>query len=191
MQLLQGVGQVIGQVAVLVMVPALLHRIEFRRIGRQPGEAGQPGRPAPAQATDRGAVHAPAIQDHQQRTPRLTLKGSQEGQDVGRANIGGEETKIEAQPPAVWRARKRAHNREAVMTCPATLDRGLPARGPRTPARGLQQEATLVQENEVSLTLAGFFLAAARSGCASERWLARRARGLDARASEGSSPTPA
>src|SRR5262249_46093675 len=187
----QVIRQIIGQIPVLGLVPDLLGGIEFRGIGRQPRDPHQPGGTLRPQAAQGGTMHAPAIEDKKKGAAQVALEQVEEGQHVGCADIVGMQAKIEPQALALRGASERAADREAVMARPTPLNRGLSPRGPRPPARGLQLEAALVQQDEVSLMLARFFLAAARSESASAQWPPRPPRGRGARVFAGARATAA
>jgi hypothetical protein len=87
----------------------------------------------------------------------LALEEAQEGEDVGRANIVGVEAEGESQASTSRRAGESAPHGEPGGTLPALLDRRLAARGPGAAPSRRQAKATLLEEDEVSLMLLGFF----------------------------------
>jgi hypothetical protein len=121
----------------------------------------------------------------------LPPENRQERQHVGRMNVVCEEAEVEAQPLALRRVCKRADDREAIMAVPASVNRGLPSRRPGAATSGVQQKAALVEENDGGVTLPRFFLAGARSACASGQWLTCPACGHGAGAAVGSRLVPA
>lgn len=72
----------------------------------------------------------------------------------------------------------------------ATQDRRLSAGSPGAPNGGNEQEAALVEKDQVGPKLPGLFLYAAKRTASSARWPSRRAPGRALSASERSSPGP-
>src|SRR5439155_5962083 len=169
------------------MVPDVLQRVKLRRVGGQPRDRHQPRGVRGPQTGHGREMHTPASEHEDEGPAHMGVEQAEEGPQVWRLNIMRVEAEGEAHARALRRAAQGATDREAVVALPALLDRHLPARRPGAPPGGLQPQAALVEENEVSLTLARFFLTGARSGCASVEWPSRPARGPGVRASGAAS----
>ena len=187
MQLCDVVGDEVGQVAVLGLVPHVLDRIEVRGVGGKPFDL----EPIAARlvAGDRTAARCTDQRSQTSRSGRRrwSMDFPQELRHVGRACIVVEQFVVQPEPFSPGCAGNGRHRRDAIVSIPGTLDGRVSRRSPHAPPQRLQQIATFVEKNQASLPFEALFLAAAISRGASGRWPVRCVRGLAAPASADSS----
>src|SRR5215475_3836792 len=104
---------------------------------------------------------AEPVPDHQQGALEMPAEVLDKRKDIVACDVGGRDRKIESQTLTHGRDRDGAGHREAVVTVPAVMDRGLPLRGPGAALRGLQHEATLIDQDKGAALTLGFFKAGA------------------------------
>ena len=90
------VGNEVGQVAPLGVVPEMFDRIEFWGIGGQPFDL-QPRRWLLLEQADCFTMYTPAIQYDDQRPPQLSMQQAEESDDLFGCNVVVVEAEVTAQ----------------------------------------------------------------------------------------------
>lgn len=176
----------VGQ-AVVRLVPDVLGRIEFRGIGREVFGVNS-GVLLQEAADFFAAVNGPLIPEQKYRTPEVSQQIAHESQDIQAVEGSGLHPKVECQMPLFGRDRQSADGRDVSLLVPIPSVRRLSFLRPGSFKVRDEQEATLVEENQVRSQPLGVFLYSASECASSARSPLRRAGGLDARASDSSTP---
>jgi len=104
----------ISQIGIFGLVPDTLHRIEFRRVGRQPFQL-QPTPKASGQPPPSGTVDRPTIPDQNEATGKLSQQFANEGLDIIGANISLPEVKVQPQTSTLRRDANRRDTGKPVV----------------------------------------------------------------------------
>ena len=179
------VGNEVGQVAVLGMVPHRFHGVQLGCVGGQPFDL-QPT--IASQSSGRRAMNIPAIPDQDQLAAQLTVQVFDELHHVVGDNVVIVQPKVHADSQGPRSQAQGADHAPAVVAIPGVVDRRLTARRPGATPQGLQHEAAFVEKHDASFLLAPPFLSAAIPPSANAGSSLRLARGLAARASARSNP---
>jgi len=88
------VGNEVGQVGILGMVPALFNRVQFGRVGRQRLER-KPRRMVLLEVCRRRLMHVPAIPRQNHVTAIMTMQQPKQPDQVGRVDVLRHKLEIE------------------------------------------------------------------------------------------------
>jgi hypothetical protein len=149
-------GDEIRHLPILGMPPALLDDVEFRRIGGQEFHMDAWAIDVFEQARS-FLLSTEAIPDEQQRALEMPTELLDKGKDIVARDIGGGHREIEVQALVHWRDGDRTSHREAIIAVLTIMDGRLALRCPCAPYRGLDHEATLVNEDYGAALTPGFF----------------------------------
>ena len=119
----------VGQFGVLGVIPALLDRVEFRRISRQPLPV-EPGRAMGRKKAGRGSMGPQPAGDDKDPAPRVAVQLPEKPDEFLGANVDRPQLVVQPQPPAVRRDRNHADGGQAVVAIPGMVDRGVARRRP-------------------------------------------------------------
>lgn len=187
LQMIDIVGDKVGQVGVLGMAPDLFDRIQFGGVRWEKSHLYGLGKAFP-QFSGGGFVNTGSVPDHDQVSPQTPMQFGDEVFHHGRLDVLGIDAEVNAQASLFGRKGDRRDDGEAVMAVPRIVDRGLPPGRPRTADHRLQLEPALVQKDKGGVIGPPFFLSPAKPRDAKRRWLSRFAPELVVRASDNSSP---
>lgn len=161
------------------MVPHAFIGVEFGCVG---GEV----RDAPARLTGeeraelRAAVNVAVVPQHDDAPAEVSEQGTEKRAGVRGANVVPIELEVEAAASARRAEREPGDHRHAIVALPMPKHGRLYARRPGPPDRRNQEEARLVDEDEIGAQPRGVFFSRGQSRCfhaaiaASSRWSARR-----------------
>lgn len=154
-------GSEVSELPMLGVSPDLLDRIEFRGVGREVLHAN--GVIVLAELLFRGAMNAGAIPDNQKLATELPAELTHERDDVVGADVAGVNLEVEPGSRPVGRKSYGADDRKSIMPCTDIVDWGLASGSPGATHSGLQHEPALIDENDASPLLLGFFLYSANA----------------------------
>jgi hypothetical protein len=97
-QVMDIIGNEVGQIAILGVVPHHFHRVQVRGIGRQPLDL-EPIRMSFLQQADALAMRVQPVQHDDELAPQLPVQQDQEGDHLLKADVGLKDSKVQAQPP--------------------------------------------------------------------------------------------
>ena len=176
----------VGQAAVR-LVPDVLGRIEFRGVGWEVLRV-DPRMLLQETADFFAAVDGALIPEQKHRPPKVSQQMAHESQDIQAVEGSGLHPKVKCQMPLLGRDRQSADGRDVALLVPVPSVRRLSFLRPGSFKVRNEQEATLVEENQVRSQSLGVFLYSASDNASSARSPLRPAGGLDARASDNSTP---
>lgn len=156
MKIVDIVGEVVGQVRILGVVPDHLHRVEVRGVGRQPFHL-QPRGAGLLQETDRLATGTGTVEDQQELASHLPVDEAEERQDLCEADVVAMELEVQPQAAAQGCQGDSGNDREPIVTVPAVLHRCLSPGRPGAAHQRLKQEAGLVEHDDAPAFFTGFF----------------------------------
>ena len=110
-----------------------------------------------AEQACRFPVPTEAIPDYQEWALEVPMELLDKAKDIIAREIPLGDGKIEAQALAHGRDGDRAGDGEAVVTLPTIMNGGVPLGCPRAAHRGLEHEATLIDEDYGAVLTPGFF----------------------------------
>jgi len=149
----------IGQRVAFEVAPKGLDRIQFRGIGREESQVQFTA--ALEQSVDVfAAVRPKAIPNDEQGLLKMGCQNLEEAHNLRTGNVGvGVEGKVKSQARSDGGQGQSGDHRNFLIRAGLLIkDGGLPARGPGAPEQGSHQKAAFVNENQVGVQLAGFFL---------------------------------
>lgn len=154
----------VGQGIALEVAPEHFHGVEFRSIGREE-ERMNPLGSFEKSCDALGPMCLGPIPHDDERLLQLAHKPPQEADDPRGRDVGlGIHGKVKSYPLPVRREGQRGDHRDLPMAAPLVIeDGGLTTRRPGPADQGGQQEAALVDKDDVGLQLAGFFLMSGQS----------------------------
>lgn len=190
MQIVNVLGNDVGQRAPFRLIPNILYRIEVGRVRRKPFDP-EPSVAILKESSSRGAMGWQAVPHQNDGTPQMPVNVADKSNEVRAARIVIQELVIQSQPQRPGSSRDGGERRNAVAPVPCSLERSVACRSPHAPPQRLQQKATFIEKNQASLLSEALFLVAAKCRDAIGRWPPRCALGRVARASGDSSPTAA
>ena len=155
-ELLDVVGDEVGQVGVLGVALHRLDRVELRAVGGQrleldvlPAELGDP--------LLRRAVNAPAVPHDDQRPADLLPQPTQEVDRVVGLHVVALHVEAAADSGSCRRQGDRADDTQPITSVPRPLHGCLAPRGPGAAIHRLEHEARFVEEDDTGPSPAGFF----------------------------------
>ena len=156
------VGASIGQDS-FGELPDLLIGIELGSVGGE-GLDAQPGEALEQGADEWATVDLDAVPEHDDGPAEMGQQGPQEGTDVRRAQVLVGMT-ADVQPAAVATGTQGQgrDDRNPIVPLPVVQYGRLASRGPGAPHRGRQEEAALVDEDEVGAQPRGVFFTRGQS----------------------------
>lgn len=151
------VGNEVGQIAVLAMIPNLFGRIEVGRV------AGEPLKLEPCwvkvlEMLRRGAVDGVPIPDQDHLATEVSMHLREKPNHVVRPNIVRQQLKVQLQGMPLGRNGNGRDRRKPIVPIPSVLDRRLPGRGPRSAPDRLHHEPAFVEKHDASLLCGPPFL---------------------------------
>jgi len=157
-------GPQVGQGIALEVAPDKLRGVEFRRISREEeleDSVGSLEKPGDAL----GAMRLGPIPHDDERLLKLAHEATQEAQDPRGRDVGlGIHGKVKSYPLPVRRKGQCGNHRNLPMATPLVIEDGsLATRRPCPADQRGQQEAALVDKDDVGLQSAGFFLISGQS----------------------------
>lgn len=177
MQFLDIVGDDVGQIGVLGLVPHVFDGIKVRGVCWKPFDT-QPLRTVLQQLPDSGTMGRQTITNENQWTPQVQMDLAQEPNEVRSPCVVVKQFVIQAEPTGPRRASNGRQSSDPIVTIPDSLDRRVSRRSPHSPPQRLEQIATFIEKNQASLPFEALFLAAASSRGSSGQWRLRSARAL-------------
>ena len=171
------VGNEIGQVAVLGVVPDLFGRVEVWGVGGEPFDPDACTVAVQILAHDFGPMDVPTIQDEDEFTLKTASDPAEKVHNVRSSNVFGLHVPIQTQPAALRGDGDGADDRQPVVTVPCRENRRLSSGCPSPADHRLEHEATLVNKDDATALPPGVFLYAAIAAAASARFPLRPARG--------------
>lgn len=162
----------VGKVS-LAVSPHLLLRIEFGRV------AGKPVDMEALLAAEKrndllAAVDFPTIPGQDHVPTKVPQEVAKELNDLRSADVLAVESGVESQASTRWGCGDAADDRDSVAPVAVPQQRGAADRSPGPANVGNKEKAALVEEGEMCLKSAGFFLSAARPSASNGRWPSRR-----------------
>jgi len=150
------VGSAVGEGA-LRELPDALVGIELRGVARKAVEV-QTGIAVLQRSNGFAAVDRAVVPHHDHSTSQVAEQASQEGADLGVSDVVRREREVEAVAPAARAHREAGDDGDPVVSLAMPKQRRLAARRPGAPHARDQEEARLVDEDEVGAQPRGFFL---------------------------------
>jgi hypothetical protein len=172
------IGTAVGQVG-LEMIPHAFVGVQLRGVGRE-GLQVQPGGAGEQVLHGFPAMNAAIVQQHDEGAGDLTQQGAEEGRDLVALDIVLIELAVQRTPEALRADGDARNGRDPLVRIPMAQERGLAHRTPRLADRGDQEEARLVDEDEVGPQPGGVFFTRGQTArfhaamAASSRSTARR-----------------
>ena len=157
------IGPAVGQVGFEV-IPHAFVGIQLRGVGRE-GLQMQPGRVAEQVLHGLAAVNATIVQQHDEVAGDLAQQGAEEGRDLLALDIVLVQLAVQRTSEAPGTDGDARDGRDAVVRIPMPHDRRLPHRAPRLADRGDQEEARLVDEDDVGPQPRGVFFTRGQTAC--------------------------
>ena len=102
-------------------------------------------------------VFTEAVPDQQQRPLEMASQPLHKGKDIIASDVPGNHREIEAHTFLDGRDGHRSRDGEALMAVPTVMELGLPLGGPGAAHRGLEHEATLIDQDQGTALTPGFF----------------------------------
>lgn len=131
----------------LRVIPALLYRIEFRRVSGQFFEL-EPVRVMCLEVGRDRAMHIPPVPDQNDLPPDVPVHFDQEPGEILRLHVVRQELKVEGQSAESRSERDRSDPGDPIMPIPGLLDRRVAGQGPSAAADRLKHEPRFVEERE-------------------------------------------
>ncbi len=155
-QLLHVAGAVVGQGVTLEIRPPVFVGVEFRGVAGQVLQVESPASPQ-QQSQHFASVAGQPVPHDKDCAMEMRQEVAQELDDLllpdGSVQV---EAEIPAQPMTPWRDRQPADRRDpAVVSGSVSYDRGLSTGRPRSTHQGGQQEAGLINEDQMGLPTSG------------------------------------
>lgn len=129
------------------MVPALLYRIQFGRVGWQLFEL-EPIRMVLLKISGHRTMHIPPVPDENRLPSEVPVHFGEKPNEILRLGIVRKELKIERQSAESWGETERADRRDPVVPVPGLLNRRMPRQGPRAAPDWLKHEACFIKKYE-------------------------------------------
>lgn len=184
-QLQYVVGNEVGQVVALGVLPNLFGRVKFRGVRRQPLNFN-PVTIVGLKSLRCGAMYRPTIHNQDNRSTQATKHCPNERFEVIGLDIVVGDVEVESQMFALRRDADRRDNRQAIVSIPTKVNGCLAFWRPRSTHGRLQHKAGFIEKYDAFAVSSRFFLSAANPSCANARWFARRVRGHDVRVFDNS-----
>jgi len=181
-------GEIVGQVRVLGVVPYLFDGVELGGVGRQPFDRGPAGASF-KQAADRGPMNIPSIENQHDLALQVTTEPPEKGQDVVGADVLIVDLKVKPQAFALGRDGEGRDGRKTVMSVPTLVDGGVSSGSPRAAEHRLKHKAAFVNKDDATAAPSSVFLYGATAPCTTAGPPSRRIPARDARASGSSNPS--
>ena len=169
-ELVDVVGNEVGQSRVLGVAPEGFDRIEIGRVGRKPFDV-EPTRSALVQSANGRTVDVEPIQDHDQRPPMKTMQLSQVAHHVAGPHVPVLHDEVRSNPSPSRRETQAADHAQAVVPLRHDLLGPRTDRRPSAPIQRLQAEAGFVEKDECCPPSPGLFLIRGQS-CVRQRSIA-------------------
>jgi hypothetical protein len=155
----RGVGREVRQAAVLQVAPEELHRVEVRRVRREPDDvaARMRGEPGPHELV---LVRAPTIPEQEEWPADVTGEMAEKPQDLGAPNVAVRmQGQRQGDLPAPRRHDQRPNAGDLLVRARPHGDRrGRAARRPRPAEDRHHQEAGFIEADEMGAESMEFFL---------------------------------
>ena len=151
------VGDEVGQGRVLGVTPQSLDRIQVGRISREPLDV-EPGGTALLQLANRRPMDIEPIQHHDQRSLMDAMQLSQVAHHVAGSYVAFLHDEVRANPQSSRRETQAADHAQAIMTLRDDLPRPRTDRRPSAAIQRLQAEAGFVEKDERRTPSPGLFL---------------------------------
>jgi len=149
------IGTTVGQVG-LEMIPDAFVGIQLRGVGRERCQV-EAGRAAEQLLHGLPAMNAAIVEQHDEVAGDLAQQVAEERRDCVALDIVSIELAVQRAPKALRADGDARDGRDAVVCVPVAHKRGLAHRTPRLADRGDQEEARLVDEDEVGSQPCGVF----------------------------------
>jgi len=179
----------VGQAAI-ALAPDVLSRIEFRGVRREVLRLN-PGVPAEERLHGLTPVNRALIPEQDQRAAEVSQELPEEPANIQPIEAAGLEPDVQRQAAPAGRDRQRTDGRDVALLVEIPCIRGVPSGCPGALEVRDEQEAALVEEDQVGADPIGVFLYAATGAVSNGQWPFRLAEGRGAPASGNSSPSPA
>lgn len=147
MQVIHILWHEVGQVTMLCVIPTLLYRIKFRRVGGQLFKL-EPIRMLLLKIGGNRTMHIPPVPYENYLLPDMPVHFCEKPDEILRLGIVRKELKIERQPAEGWGEGDRSDPRDPVVPVPGFLDRRVARQRPGASANWLEHEARFVEESE-------------------------------------------
>ena len=152
-----------GQVG-LEVIPHAFVGIQLRGVRRE-GFQVEAGGAAEQLLYGLAAMNAAMVQQHDEVAGDLTKQRAEEGRDLVALDVVLIQLAVQRAMGALRADGDTRDGRDAVVRVPVTHDRRLPDRPPRLADRGDQEEARLVDEDEVGPQPRGVFFTRGQTAC--------------------------
>jgi len=176
----------VGQPTV-ALTPDVLSRVEFRGVRREVLRLN-PGVLAEERLHGLTPMDRALVPEQDQRAAEVSQELPEEPADIQPIEAAALEPDVQRQTAPPGRDRQRTDGGDVALFVEIPGMRGVPSGCPGALKVGDEQEAALVEENQVSLSAIRVFLYAATESASSGRWPARPVGGRAAPAAESSSP---
>ena len=156
-ELIDVVGDEVGQSRVLGVAPEGFDRIEVGRVGREPFDV-EPSRSPLVQSAHGRAMDVEPIQDDDQGAPMNSVQPTQVADHVAGPHVPVLHDEVRSNPSASRRETQAADHTQAVVPLRDDLLGPRTDRRPRAPIQRLQAEAGFVEKDECCPPSPGLFL---------------------------------
>lgn len=185
-QIVDVLGNDVGQRAVLGLIPNIFHRIKVGRVRRKPFDL-EPSGAAFEQSSCGGTVSRQTVPHQYDGSAQMLMDFAHEPNEIRSPRVVIQQFVVHPQPQRPRSAGDGGDRSDAIASIPDTLKGRLAGRCPYPSPQRLQKKPTFVEKNQASLPLEALFLVAAKFRDASRRWPPRFVRGRAAPASVDSS----
>ena len=159
-QLVDVVGDDVGQISILGLVPYVLDGIDFGCVCREPFDL-EPLSTLLRKLSNGGTMSRQTITDEDKRAAQVRMDFTQEANKFRCSSVVVKEFVIQAKPSGPRRPRNCGQRRDPIVTIPRALNRCVSFRRPHSPPQRLQQIAAFIEKHQASLPLEALFLSAA------------------------------
>jgi hypothetical protein len=185
-QIVDVLGNDVGQRTVLGLIPNILDGIKVRCVRRKPFDL-EPSGAALKQSSCGGTMSRQSVPHEDDTSAQVLMNFAHEPNEIRGSCVVIQQFVVHPQPQRPRCAGDGGDRCNAIASIPGTLKGRMARRRPYPPSQRLQKIPTFVEENQASLTLEALFLVAAKFRDASRRCPPRFVRGPAAPASADSS----
>jgi len=181
------VGNIVGKIAILAVIPNLFNRIKFRGISRKPFNIDTHGKSL-TQSSLCPAMNQPAVENKDNASRKVFQKQRYKCLKIIHPDVAVLNGKVQAQSPAFGRNADSRNCRKPVSSVPAIVNGRLAFWRPSAANSRLKHKTAFIDQYGSSAGSTGFFLYEANPSFASWLWPARCVLLLASRVFGNSSP---
>ena len=181
-KLMDVVGDAVGKIMALGLIPNCFDRIQLRRVGWKPFDR-EPVSSGALEVFDCRAMNSQSITDENDGAAELAMDVDNELLKLGRANVVVVNRKRQRKSLVPRAENQAGDRRQSVIAVPNRLLRRLSARCPSSAIVRLKLKAAFIRKDDDSFSSEPFFLSAAKTSSATARRLADFAHGPGVRVS--------